>query len=408
MTKRDLSKIKLPMQPGVYLFVGDTKKVLYVGKATSLRDRVRSYFARDLEAVRSAAIAEMVQKAVTVESRETDSVLEALILEAELIKKHKPRYNTFGKDDKSFNHLAITNEDFPRVIAVRGKDLKEQYSKEDIKYSFGPFPSGMMFREAVRLVRKIFPFRDKCSPGSSRPCFNHQIGLCPGVCVGAMGKREYARTIQHIRLFFEGKKKALVRTLEREMKEYAKREEFEHAARLKKTLFALKHIQDVSLIKRDLKDFEKGGRSFRIEAYDVAHMTGANQVGVMVVVECGGAQKSEYRKFKIRSVDKADDTGALGEILTRRLGHANWPLPKLIVTDGGKAQKNTAERTFRKLGFNIEVASVVKDLKHRPREIIGRKGTLDVYRDEILLANSEAHRFAVSFHRSRGRKQALM
>src|SRR3989344_3112944 len=169
---------RMPDSPGVYFFLGKNKKVLYIGKATSLRDRTRSYFAPDLHAVRSPLIAKMVVQAASIDWRETDSVLEALLLEASLVKEYKPKANTDLKDDKSFNYVVVTQEEYPRVLVVRGRELKIENSK--LKNIFGPFPHGLQLQQAMKLIRKIFPFRDKCTPGQSRPCFNSQLGLCPG------------------------------------------------------------------------------------------------------------------------------------------------------------------------------------------------------------------------------------
>jgi excinuclease ABC subunit C len=160
MTKSELAKLNLPDEPGVYFFLGTKKKILYIGKATSLKNRVRSYFTDDIIEKRSELIANLVQEAKTVEYTQTDSVLEALILEANLIRTHKPLYNTRSKDDKSYNHLVITDEEFPRVLVVRGKDLTEQFADNEIKYHFGPFTSGSLFREALKIVRKLFQFYD--------------------------------------------------------------------------------------------------------------------------------------------------------------------------------------------------------------------------------------------------------
>ena len=253
MTIKDFKKIKLPDSPGVYLFEKGTR-VLYVGKATALSDRVRSYFNKGILESRGQLIQKMVEEADAVDVIQTDSVLEALILEANLIKKFQPRYNTKEKDDKSFNYVVITNEDFPRVLVYRGKDLEEKHSSRDIKYVFGPFPYNGTFKDAMNIVRKLFPFRDTCKPydgvSDRKPCFNKQIGLCPGMCSGEVSKIEYGRTINHIKLFFEGKKTSLIRVLEQEMKDYAKKKKFEKAGAIKKTIFGLKHIQDVSLIKK--------------------------------------------------------------------------------------------------------------------------------------------------------------
>ena len=281
---------RMPDSPGVYFFLGKNKKVLYIGKATSLRDRVRSYFVADLHEVRSPLVANMVAAAVSVDWRKTDSVLEALLLEASLIKTYKPKANTDLKDDKSFNYVVITDEDYPRVLVVRGKDLATSHLP--IGKTFGPFPHGLQLREAMKLIRKIFPFRDKCTPAAKRPCFNAQIGLCPGVCSGEISKQEYRRTIRHIVLLFEGKKKQLVVALNKEMRSAAAEENFELAKELQRQMYALQHIQDVSLIKDEFRG-TSDVRHSRIEAYDVAHMRGSAAVGVMTVVEGGEAQKNE-------------------------------------------------------------------------------------------------------------------
>lgn len=387
---------KLPDTPGVYIFRGKNRSLLYIGKATSLRTRVASYFRRDVIATRGLIIANMVDVAKTVDTITTDSVLEALILEAHLIKKHQPPYNTKEKDNKSFNYVVITKEEYPRVIIMRLRNL-EVRPPSDIKCSFGPFPQGSVLREALSLVRKIFPFRDKCVPNSGKPCFNAQIGLCPGVCTGNVSRTEYAKTIRHIRLFFEGKKTTLLRTLEREMKNSARALKFEEADRTKKTIFALKHIQDVALLKSENIPRSDLGR---IEAYDIAHISGTNAVGVMVVVEDGEVKKSEYRKFKLRTSTN-DDIASLREVLTRRFEHTEWPLPKLIVVDGGKTQMNMVSRLMDEWGLAIPVVSVVKDEHHRPREILKNPRTLLGFSERaILLANSEAHRFAIGYHRT--------
>ncbi|MCR4306642.1 MAG: hypothetical protein NUV42_01605, partial [Candidatus Yonathbacteria bacterium] len=327
--------------------------------------------------------------------------LEALILEAHLIKKHQPKYNTKEKDDTSFNYILITDEDFPRVLLVRGRELLKGEAEKNVpraRYVAGPFPQGAVLRDAMKIIRKIFPFRDTCVPGSGKPCFNQQIGLCPGVCTGETLKAEYRKTIANLTLFLEGRKSALVKKLDREMKAYAKKQEFEKAHNVKKTIFTLRHIQDIALLKNN----QRGGASFagRIEAYDVAHISGKYLVGVMVVVSDGEPDKSEYRKFKIKTVAGADDTASMAEILERRFGHPEWTYPRLIVIDGGIAQKNRAQKVLKGLGLGIPVVSVVKDERHRPREILGNKEHFRKREREILLANAEAHRFAITYHRT--------
>ncbi len=427
---------KLPDAPGVYFFLGKDKKILYIGKATSLKSRVRSYFSGDLMASRGPLLVDMVEKATSIDWRETDSVLEALILEANLIKTHKPRYNTDLKDDKSFNYVVITREDFPRVLLVRGKELETLHRNSSISFTplhtFGPFPHGSQLKEALRIVRKIFPYRDTCTPcmerkenvaevspprpsgglssAKCRPCFNRHIGLCPGVCSGEISKTEYRKIVRRIALLFAGKKPQLLKGLERDMNTAAKHEQFEEAARLRGQVFALNHIQDVSLIKRELRH-PSTIRSTRIEAYDAAHLQGSAAVGVMVVVDGGEVQKSEYRKFILRATKQGDDAGALREILSRRLAHAppdgDWSLPRLIVVDGSTAQLNAAKKVLDEYGMQILLVGVVKDEKHRPREILGDTHVVAGNEQAILLANAEAHRYAIAFHRKKSRKNLL-
>src|SRR3989344_1439322 len=386
MKSQDLKKCALPDTPGVYFFKRG-QKILYIGKATSIKDRVKSYFSCDILLTRSPLIAKMLEEAKKIKCVETDSVLEALILEASEIKKHQPFYNSKEKDDKSYNYVSLTREDFPKLLITRGSG------------TYGPFPHGAELKEALRIIRKIFPYRDdKCRIGKNKPCFNAQIGLCPGPCAGRISKKDYRKIIQHLKLFFEAKKPRLIKSLEKEMKLFVKNQEFENADKIKKQIFALDHIQDIALIRQDV---EKAAYDsfFRIEAYDIAHLSGKNAVGVMTVVENGELAKHQYRKFKIR-VSKNNDTANLKEVLTRRLAHREWRFPGLIVVDGGKGQINATKEILKNMGMSIAVVSVVKDERHKAREVIGGKNVLSRASDkEILLANSEAHRFAIGYHR---------
>ncbi|MEX2405667.1 MAG: UvrB/UvrC motif-containing protein [Candidatus Paceibacterota bacterium] len=395
----------LPDTPGVYLFKS-RKDILYIGKATSIRDRVRSYFSSDLRTTRSLLIEKMVEEADSIDFQETDSVLEALILEANLIKKHQPPYNTQEKDSKSFNHVVITDEDYPRLFTVRATELATVYDPDEFKYVFGPYPRGGALKEALRIIRKIFPYRGKKDPvelkGRKSP-LKMQIGLVPDF--SEVSKREYSNTIQNLRLFFEGRKGKLIKKLEREMKEAAKEKEFEKAEELKRKIFALQHINDVSLIKEENLREEDPENIQRIEAYDIAHMGGGDSAGVMVVIENGFLKKQDYRRFKIRTAKAGSDTGALKEVLSRRLAHDEWQYPNLIVVDGSTAQINVAESILEEYGFKIPVVSVVKDEKHQPRELKGESRFITTYEKEILLANQEAHRFASSYHQNLRRKR---
>lgn len=427
MRRENLSQFNLPDEPGVYLFKKG-RKILYIGKATSLRDRVRSYFAGDLADARGAHIRKMVEDADNLAFETTDSVLEALILEAALIKRHQPPANAISKDNKSFNYLVITKEEFPRVLVVRGRDLFQKWNDADIRNVFGPFPHGLQLQEAVKIVRRIFPYRDeKCVPcqeqlkrrslyansrelehtdgrvAGCKPCFNRQIGLCPGVCTGDVSKDEYLRTVRHICELFSGNFKGLKRKLTHEMKALAEGERFEEAGRVRRQIDALTHVKDVSLIKRGAVS---SGGGARIEAFDVAHTAGQETVAVMTVVRDGEACKSAYRKFTIRTATN-NDVAALKEALERRLGHLEWSLPRVFVVDGATAQLNAARRVLKKAGVGIPIVGVVKNKRHKPERLVGDLRAIQGYERDMLLANNEAHRFAITWHRKRRRKASI-
>jgi len=398
-----LKKIKFPNKPGVYFFKKG-KDILYIGKATSLSNRVKSYFSRDLINTRGRLLVDMVFQADNISWQETDSVLEALILEARLIKQHLPYYNTREKDDKSFNFVCITKEPFPTVLVLRERILKKNLWQEThhIKFQakYGPFTNGMQLREAMKIIRRIFPYIDAQSAKRDNAAFYRQLGLSPEV--GSQeAKIAYDKNIKNLKMFFEGKKKRVITNFRKEMMLYAKKREFERAEEMKKRIFALTHINDIALLKNEKKP---ASGAFRIEAYDIAHMSGKNMVGTMVAVEDGEASKSEYRKFKIRTQTDTNDTGALTEVLERRLGHREWPYPRLVVLDGGPAQLNAGQKLFKKLGLQIPVVSVVKDERHKPKNILGDEELGQKYKKEIILANSEAHRFSINYHKNlRGR-----
>jgi excinuclease UvrABC nuclease subunit len=433
MQRNELTKFDLPDVPGVYLFThgkGRSKKVLYVGKATSLRDRVRSYFDDDLIATRGPRIVDMVTRADGIMHETTPTVLEALVREAALIRHYDPPANSMGKDDKTFLYAVITDEEIPRVLVIRGGEIDFEHMRSGIvklKAIHGPFPSGYQLREALRLIRRIFPFYDTPRPvselsstrhkhTSAKIEFNRQIGHYPR----EIEHKKYLRSIRNVSLFLSGRVKMLRDTITREMKQAAKAERFEDAADMRQQLFALDHVQDVSLIK---EDWNKGAAAPRIEAYDTAHISGTHAIGVMTVVENGVPVKADYRMFKIRgdfhvakthnkSADQSkkvaplsreskrmnDDIASLKEILSRRLGHPEWSLPRAFVIDGGKTHKKAAESVLAEVGIGIPVVAVVKDEKHRPREVIGAVKA-GISEADAVLANAEAHRFSIGLHR---------
>jgi excinuclease ABC subunit C len=211
--------------------------------------------------------------------------------------------------------------------------------------------------------------------------------------------------IRHIKLFLSGKKNEVIKSLHREMRAYAKSREFEKANEVKRRIFALEHIQDVALIKDTVNQqltTNNNEQDFRIEAYDVAHMSGKESVAVMTVVINGEIDKSQYRKFKLSKEIGNNDVKSLEEVLLRRFKHSEWKYPDLVVVDGGMIQKNKAEEIINKLGIKTTVVSVVKDDKHKAKGILGLEETKK-YKKDILLANLEAHRFAISYYRKLSR-----
>lgn len=422
MEKTHHSVRALPDAPGVYFFVGAKHEVLYVGKATSLKDRVKSYFSNTLATARGVHMVRMIDMAKKVDVRTTESVLEALILESKLIRELKPPFNSRDKDDKSYNYLVITlGEAFPRLRTVRGKELtqkvaefqhiaKEEGGGDVEPLVYGPFPHAGQFKEALKIIRNIFPFYDTAHPvehlrsrKDKKLLFNESIGVYPP---SSITQKEYARTVRYITTLFDGKMKRLMKDMERDMHRFAKREEFEKAGEIKRQLFALQHIEDVSLIRRENKH-GTGVEGYRIEGYDIAHLGGKNTVGVMTVLEDGEVKKSEYRSFTIRSAAEGSDVGALKEMLERRFAHPEWKYPRLIVVDGGAQQVRVAKETLRNYGIVIPIVAVTKDARHRARTLQGPIKVRTDHHEEIVRVNAEAHRFALAVHTKKRSKQLL-
>lgn len=391
MERETVNFHKIPDTPGVYFFKRG-REVLYVGKATSLRSRVRSYFDGRLLEKRGAVVEKAVRDATHLSWEVTDSVLEALLLEAQYIKKLKPYGNTQEKDDKSFSYVVITKEQLPRVLTLRGRELDSRVAPQLRRKVYGPFTQGGSLKEALKIIRKIFPYFDERSREEKTLRFNQSIGVYP-----AENQRAYRNTVRHIEYLFEGKKKALLKKLESAMRRAAKAERFEEAAVLRRQVFALTHIRDTALLKDEHRVPLSAG--YRIEAYDTAHLGGSATRGVMVVVENGEASTGEYRVFTIRTAKGSDDYQALREVLERRFNHPEWPFPKLIVIDGGSAHLRVAKSVLSLSDNDIEVVAVVKDERHKPKEILGKRATVESHKSSILLANHEAHRFSMSRHR---------
>ena len=412
MKKEDFKKYKLPEKPGVYFFLDKKgsnssfpkkENILYIGKATSLKDRVGSYFSSDLINTRGVKIRSMVENAKGLFFVETSSVLEAIILESKYIKKYSPFFNTKEKDDKSHSFVVITKEEFPRVLIMREKEIDESHDIE-IGKRFGPFVSKAELVSIMKILRKIFPYRDKCKTEEKRGCFNYQIGLCPGVCIGKISKTNYVKNIKALEKILDGDTKSILKSLEKEMKKESKEKKFEEAGKIRDKIFSLNHLNDLSLIKTNQNIFKNQNTALTLESFDVAHISGSYRVGVMCRFEIINGdleyKKSEYKKFKL-SEKVNDDLGGLEELLKRRFKHSEWSYPDIVVIDGGKTHLNFARKFIEYK--NIKLVSVVKDDRHRAREVLYEnlveKSKNQDYNRFIILANLEAHRFAISYHK---------
>ena len=391
----------LPDSPGIYLFYKDSE-LIYIGKATSLKNRVRSYFSNPKNL---RPIELLINEVNDIKWIETDSVIEAAILEAKYIKKFSPRYNIMGKDDKSWIYLYLTKEDFPKLKTVREHELKD-FDKKKVKKLFGPYPN-IKTLEMLRILHSLF-YISKCEPNQRRPCFDYQIKKCLGVCIGTISKEEYnKRVIKPIIQFLNGNKGAVIRNLERQMKIYAKNKHFEEANRVKFQINRLKKIQDASLINKSFVEdiFKKETFIKRIEGYDISNLGKNYKVGSMVVFDLNGPIKKEYKRFKIKTIEKQSDIDCLREVFERRIKHADWEFPQIILVDGGKAQVNLAKKTFK----DIFVLGIAKGEDRKKDEFIYSPKDKDIINfienNKKLFINvrNEAHRFAISYQRKLAR-----
>ncbi|HBK34583.1 MAG: Excinuclease ABC subunit C [Candidatus Uhrbacteria bacterium GW2011_GWE2_40_58] len=421
---------KLPDAPGVYFYFDKAGKLLYIGKATSLKRRVTSYFTK----AQDRRIAEMVSQIAQIDYQETPTVIEALVLEANQIKAQKPKYNILQQDDKSFLYLVITNEDYPRPQLVRGHELTvlginpfqktlSQNAKKRYLAVYGPYTSGRALKTALDLIRHTIPWSDCIPNENGRPCFYAQIGLCPGVCTQVIEKKSYRKMIRQLMLFFEGKKKKLLKEWKKDMERFASERKFEQAARLRNQIFSLEHIQDIALIqKEDRKLIQESTTGMdlegRIEAYDISNISGTSAVGSMVVFEKGKPCKDQYRKFRIKTVQGSNDVGMLEEVIRRRLRRASiyplaWPLPELMIIDGGEGQVSRVKEVLKEAHLSVPVIGIAKGPDRKQDRLVFDRT------DQALLqvaergkelfqhARDEAHRFAVNYHRQLRTKKSF-
>ena len=395
----------IPKMPGVYMMKDGHGAVLYIGKAKDLSKRVSSYFQEHRpKTVRQMSLLESVKD---LDYIITTSEEEALIYEANLIKEKRPRYNVELKDDKSFPFLKLTlNEKFPRLIIARKKP-------DDGSRYFGPYTRVKLLRNAVSVMKSIFPLRT-CRRMQDHVCLSYHIGQCPGPCAGNIGKREYQDIVEQLILFLEGRKTRLLKELVEKMDELARSEKFEEASIIRNRISALSEVPgkrmreysgwgDVAVkLKRMLR---LPRLPLKIEAFDVSNISGKEASGSMVYFCNGMPDKSNYRKFKIKDVKDIDDYAMIGEIVRRRykrLKEEDGSFPDLIIIDGGKGHLRVTYEELLRLNLrHIPVIAIAK----REEKIYTRdsKTPLNINKDSQILhfiqqIRDEAHRFALKYH----------
>lgn len=450
----------LPTSPGCYIWRDKLGGVLYVGKAVNLKNRVNSYI-NNYERL-DPKIKLMIDQVADVDIYTVDSEVEALILESNLIKKYRPKYNKLMKDDKNYSLVMIDwYRPYPSVKIVREKkDLKAEY--------FGPYPARFPVMKVLRRLRRVYPYCDHLPKQltidnlqltNSRPCFDTHIGLCSGVCAGLVSKASHRKNITGIRRFFEGKKLDMIDDLKKEMQVYSNTKNFEKAAILRDRIGDLEYVTQRIKIDNDMDEskleqmkLELSKRSleelvnkvlpelqnikpgFKIECFDISNIQGTNAVASMVVFKDGIPAKNLYRKFKIKTKSTPDDFAMMREVLTRRLEKLKLEeqgievkdesfsvSPDLVIVDGGKGQLSVVFQVFLKQGMVKKIPLV--GLAKREEEIFYVKNTDDVVelyqkRNKLELVfgriilprrsdalyliqriRDEAHHFAITYHR---------
>ncbi len=417
----------LPRSPGVYLMKDARGRVLYVGKAKDLRARVSSYFRGVPDDPR---IRRMIGRVAAVDTIRAPSEVDALLMEARLVKEMQPRYNERLKDDKSFSMLAITRfDDFPKVWIVHETDVARAER-------YGPFAGGGDLREAVRVLQRIFRFAtcrlemraDDPKRRFARPCLLHAIGRCSAPCAGLVSKGRYAADIDSLRRFLAGGREDLLADLRAKMKEASGRLDFERAAELRDRIRAVE-----SLSRRAVRDYVEGditpvdpkegvedlGRVLGmsapprfIEGVDAAHVSGRACAGSVVAFIDGIPFKNGYRRYKIRTVEGADDCAMIREVVLRRfrrLRAEGGAAPDVLLVDGGPAQLRAAGEALREAGAG---PAVLLSLAKEEETVFSGGRPLAMAKDSpalhlLMYVRDEAHRFCRHYHHMLLRKAVI-
>lgn len=393
-------------------------EILYVGKARNLKNRVASYF-RGGKGLGEKTRA-MVSQITLIQIHIVESELDALLLEANLVKKHAPKFNIRLTDGKAYPLIRITKGDmYPKVlIARRPDDTKSVY--------FGPFPNSGAMKMVLKIVRRIFPYQS-VNNHPKRVCLYHHLGLCPcpPVFDSAELQKEYKRNIRHLMLFLEGKRNEVQKDLEKERDIYTKSEQFEQAQKIQKQIDAIASVTQATRkpfeyemnpnLRNDLRQQEltelayhlrqvgvDAGDIRKIECYDISNISGTNAVGSLIVFVDGEKDSSQYRRFKIsKDIIGPNDFAMMQEVLRRRLKHDEWPLPDLFVVDGGKGQISSAKQALDQAGITIPLVGLAKRneiiITSDFRQIILPKRSPALQLMQRI--RNEAHRFAITYHK---------
>lgn len=431
--KRNIKKVGYT--PGVYVFFDSEKTPLYVGKSVSLRDRLSSYFSKNL----LSKTRKLIEKTRYFKIIYTNSEIEAILLEANLVKNLKPKYNIELKDDKHPLYIVITNEDYPRVLTARREEaLKDQ------RLYFGPYPNSSSVKATLGFLRRVFPFSQHKK--GKNPCIYSQMGMCnpcPNVIENTQDpflknklKKEYLKNIKNIEKVLQGKLDKVKQNLEKEMLSLAKKLNFEEANSLKKKLEKINYVtqrvtpindflrnpnlledirkKEIRLLRKNLSPYINNLTQIRrIECYDVSHTQGSLPTASMVVFLDGYPENRLYRHFRIRQGSSKDDLLSLKEVALRREKYLeSWGRPDIILVDGGKTQTKVFFEVFRK--HKIPTVGIAKKnetiiIPYATKEKISYK-VLNITNDSLNLLRrirDEAHRFARRYHKHLLRKALI-
>ncbi len=427
----------LPHSSGVYFHKDASGEIIYVGKAAVLRNRVRQYFGsqKNMDAKTKALVAEIADT----DWIETDSEIDALFLEAEMVKRYMPRYNILLRDDKSLIYVRIDmKSDWPYVDFTR-------HPLDDGAEYFGPFYNGFAVKKALRHLRKIFPYYTRPPKDAAKPDFYGHLGLAP---LG-MSSVEYKSNLKKLISYIKGNRQELIKKLEKEMRKAAEKQYFETAVQIRNQIFNLNELRrKIMFGDKEFLDISKDQAladltellglkniPIRIEGFDISHLGGTNVVASMVVFKNGASNRADYRKFKTR-IERNDDYANMKEIISRRLSEKNlksWGRPDLVLIDGGKGQLEAAiqardasdQAGIPFIGLAKDHEQIVIDRNSKIVTLNEKKlaelgGNAEKSANFILInlpdsthiikllqrIRDESHRFAVSYHSAiRAKKQ---